>query len=536
MTLTLEQAIGQKLMLSFRGLEVPPEFLEIIHKQHVGGVTLFRSPNIDTPAQVRSLTASLQAAAQAAGQPPLLIGVDQEGGQLMAIGQGVTQFGGNLALGAIGSPELTQKVGYAMGRELAAMGVNVNYAPDCDINSNPQNPAIGTRAFGEQASEAARLAAAMTIGLQEAGIAATAKHFPGHGDTSTDSHHGLAVIDHDEAQLHQIELPPFKASIEAGVKLIMMGHLALPALHNGQTTIPATLSPQVVYKLLREELGFRGVTITDAMDMGAIEQGLGLTIDSIAAAAAGLDLLLLNVKAATQLNTYKGLIQAAQRGLLAQAEIFASAGRILALKESLATITQPALNIVACAEHQTLAQEVAQKSITLVRNEANLLPLQLKPEARIAVIMPQTLDLTPADTSSYVTNALAEMIRRRHSNVSEFTIAHYPSEAEIAALRAQASQFDLLIVGTLNAYTQSEQAALVTELQKTDIPLVAVAMRAPYDLQVYPTVSTYLCTYSILEPSMVALAQVLWGDIPAGGCLPTSIPSHYPLGYAWDSR
>jgi beta-N-acetylhexosaminidase len=281
-SLTIEQAIGQKLLLTFEGPTPSPEILETIRRHHLGGVTIFPGlGNTESAAQVRELTAALQAAARESGQPPLLIGVDQEGGQLSPIRQGSTLFPGNLALGAAGSVELARQVGRAIGRELAAVGANLNYAPACDINSNPANPVIGTRSFGEEPALVASMAAAMVDGLQAAGVAATAKHFPGHGDTASDTHHGAAIIPHGLERLARVELPPFEAAIDAGVKLVMAGHVALPHLHNG-LIIPATLSGPLMRGLLRDKLGFTGVTVTDCMDMGAIEQGDGLVIDSIA--------------------------------------------------------------------------------------------------------------------------------------------------------------------------------------------------------------------------------------------------------------
>ncbi len=529
--MNIQQAIGQKMMLHFEGAELTDELLDTISQQHLGGFTFFRGMgNTESPAQVRALTAALQATAKASGQPPLLFGTDQEGGQLMAIGNGTTEFPGNLALGATGSAELSQKVGHALGLELAAMGVNINYAPACDVNSNPQNPVIGTRSFGEDPELVGRLTAAMIKGLQSAGIAATAKHFPGHGDTANDSHHGVPIIPHNEDRLNQIELPPFKAAIEAGVRLMMNGHVALPALQNSQH-LPATLSPQVVH-LLRDNLGFEGVTITDCMDMGAIEQGLGLIIDTIAAARAGMDLLLFKAEPEIQWQIYKSLNQAAQRGLLSQKEAMASAKRILALKQWLAQSPQPDLAVVGCTEHQALAKDVAQQSITLVRDQANLLPLHLPTEAKIAVVIPESVDLTPADTSSYIKCTLPDEIRRRHRYVTEFMVSQQPTDNDISALRAQVQNFDLIIVGTINANVQTKQAAMVNALLKIDTPLIAIALRMPYDLQAYPTAPTYLCTYSLLAPSMEALAQVVWGEISPQGQLPVSIPDLYPLRHS----
>ncbi|HYP40737.1 MAG TPA: glycoside hydrolase family 3 N-terminal domain-containing protein, partial [Chloroflexia bacterium] len=190
--ITLEQAVGQKLLAAFQGYQIPAGLVDLLGRTQVGGVTLFRSLNVQDPSQVRDLTAALQTAAATASQPPLLICADQEGGQLLAV-SGTTPFPGNMALGATRSPELARRAGLAIGRELAALGINVNYAPVCDVNVNPQNPVIGIRSFGEDPAEVGRLGAAMIEGLQAAGVAATAKHFPGHGDTATDSHYGTPV-------------------------------------------------------------------------------------------------------------------------------------------------------------------------------------------------------------------------------------------------------------------------------------------------------------------------------------------------------
>jgi beta-N-acetylhexosaminidase len=249
MPASLENIVGQKLMWSFNGHTPSPEFLSALYAGHVSGVTLFRSLNLDQPAQIRALTDALQRAAREASQPPLLIGVDQEGGTLLAV-PGTTRFPGNLALGATRSAELAQRVGFALGRELAALGINVDYAPVCDVINNPLNPVVGPRSFGADPQRVAQLSAAMIQGLQAAGVAASAKHFPGHGDSAADSHHGMEVLPHDEARLRAIEFVPFQAAIQAGAKLIMTAHVALPL-----TTLSAaaTLSPHLAV-LLRDEM------------------------------------------------------------------------------------------------------------------------------------------------------------------------------------------------------------------------------------------------------------------------------------------
>ncbi len=534
MRLTIEQAIGQKLMLSFVGTEPSSNILTTIRNHHVGGVTLFHSMNVDNPAQVRLLTDALQRAAVASRQPPLIIATDQEGGQLMAI-SGATQFPGNMALGATGSIDLAWKTGAAIGRELAAIGVNVNYAPVCDVNSNPQNPNIGIRSFGEDSTMVARFCKAMVEGLQSTGVVATAKHFPGHGDASSDPHYCMPVVPHDRDRLEQIEIPPFEAAIKANVRMIMSTHVAFPNLNEG-LMLPSTLSPMILSRLLRDKMGFQGVIISDAMNMEAIKQGSGLIIEVIAAVKAGVDLLLLISDETAQEDIYSALVQATQRMILSTNEIISSAERILALKQWLADITQPSLDVVGCAEHRDLAFETAARSITLARDELNLLPLRLSPDERLAVIIPQPVDLTPADTSSYVSCTLAQALQQYHPAVEEFVVPYAPSDDDINALMQKISQYNMIIVGTINAFTQSNQAALVNALFETGVPIIVVALRLPYDLLAYPKVPTYICTYSILPPSMEALAQALFGQIPFVGQLPVSIPELYPLGDGMNTK
>lgn len=520
MPLALEQALGQKLMLSFAGLSPSAEILQTIAGHHIGGLTLFRALNAESPAQVHELTSALQAAARQAGQPPLLIGVDQEGGSLIAI-PGTTPFPGNMALGATRSAELARKVGYAIGRELAALGVNVNYAPVCDVNINPRNPVVGPRSFSEDPALVGRLSAAMVEGLQAAGVAAAPKHFPGHGDAATDPHHGAPVASHDASHLRRIELPPFIAAVKAGAKMMMTAHIALPNFNDG-SDLPATLSPNILQGLLRNDLGFKGVIVSDALDMHAIEQGPALIVEALAATQAGVDMLLLTTRN-DQIGIYTGLLQAVRRSMLSATAIMASAERVLTVKRWLSEQPQPALDVVGCAEHQTLAAEIAERSTTLVCDTVRRLPLKLDPEARVAVILPRPQDLTPADTSSYERPALAAAVRAYHSNVEEIVVPINPSDSDVAAIRERAQTYELVIIGTINATEYPGQAALVNAILEQGTATVAVALRMPYDLQTYPTAPTYLCTYSLQPASMTALANALWGRIPFVGQLPVSI-------------
>jgi beta-N-acetylhexosaminidase len=524
MKLTLDEAVGQQLLLSFDGKRRPPaDLLATFKRQHVGGIVLFRARNMGTLAELRALNAALQAAARSTGQPLLLIAADQEGGQLMAVGD-ATPFPGNMALGATRSEELSRRVGHALGLECAALGINVDFAPVADVNNNPKNPVVGTRSFGEDPRLVARLGAAMIEGLQAAGVAATAKHFPGHGDTASDSHHGAPVIPHGLDRLRAIELPPFRAAIRAGVKLMMSAHIALPRLNDGEPR-PGTLSRSILTGLLRQDLGYDGLIVTDAMDMHALDQGPGLAAEAMAAIAAGADLLIFNHDLAKVRAAHPIVAQAARRGLLSATEIAASARRILALKRWLAGRKQPPLSVVRSRAHRDLAAEVAQRSVTLVRDHARVLPLRLPRGARIGVVVPQPEDLTPADTSSYLVPELAGAIRRHHREVVELLMPLRPKRADVAALRAKLATCDLAIVGTINASAYPGQAALVEALVRQETPTIAVALRMPYDLTAYPSVPTYACTYGILRPSMDAVADALFGRQRFVGRLPVSLPA-----------
>jgi beta-N-acetylhexosaminidase len=307
------------------------------------------------------------------------------------------------------------------------------------------------------------------------------------------------------------------------VRLIMTAHIIMPAL-NGGTDQPATVSPAILRDLLRKKLGFGGLIVGDAMDMHAMEQGPGYIAEAMAAVAAGLDLVLLNHELSRIEAAFANIVHAAKRGLLSSKEINASAQRILALKAQISGRKQPPLSVVACREHLLLARQVAEKSITLVRDTGRRLPLRLRADARIAVVVPRPEDLTPADTSSYVTPALAAAIRRYHPQVDEFLIAMNPEMAEVKSLREKLKNYDLAIVGTINATAHRGQADLVNAVLKQGTPSITVGLRIPYDLAVYPQASTYACTYGILQPSMDALAAAMWGRIPFQGRLPVSIP------------
>lgn len=520
----IENLIGQKLLLAFKGKQsLSPEIVEAFKKYRPTGVTLFRPFNVGTLEELKNLNASLQKLASELNLPLLLIATDQEGGQLMVVGDG-TLLPGNMALGATRSKELARKAGEVVGRELSALGINVNYAPCADVNINPRNPVIGVRSFGENPNLVAELSSAMIEGMQAQGVAAAVKHFPGHGDTDSDSHHALGTVSHSVERLHAVELVPFSSAIQADAKLIMTAHLGITSI-DGENPPPATLSKNILTKLLRDELGYEGVVITDAMDMQAIRQGEFLGEDSVLAVQAGADILMATTDPQDQARIAEGLLNAAKNEVLDIDELKLSYERIIKLKEWLSEKkTNFDLNVIRSDEHLAIADKIAEKSITLVRDEKNLLPIKLDSNKRIAVVVPKPLDLTPADTSSYITPQLANLIKEYHHNLDEFIISYAPEEKEKNNLIEKLKNYDLIVFGTINAYAEKKQADFVNQALGLNIPAIVVAMRLPYDLAVIPQVSTYLCTYSILEPSMRAVAKAMFGRSEITGKLPVSIP------------
>jgi beta-N-acetylhexosaminidase len=516
-----------RLLIAFTGNELPRSAAQLLGERGAAGVTLFRLHNVVDPPQVRRLTDAIQAA-RPAGTPPLLIAADQEGGQLIGLGSGTTPFAGAMALGATGDEALAERVAGAMAGELRALGVNVDYAPICDLADDPANPALGIRSFGDDPQAAGTLAAATVRGLQHGGVAATAKHFPGAGGTAADPHHELPVLARTSAELSERELVPFQMSLAAGARMVMTGHLALL---DQAGDLPTSLSAAVLRDLLRGQLGFDGVTVTDALDMHALAQGSAQVIDAIAALRAGEDVLLGSADEQSIGLLADGITQAQRRGLIDAHDDAAAIRRLDELRRWLGDHDQPPLDVVGCAAHQALAAELARRSITLVRDADRRLPLKPAADARIAVVQSMPADLTPADTSSTVTPTLASALRRRHAGVEEILLPATPGASDLSGLDARLAPYDVVIVGTFSAHLQPAQADLAAAVLASGTSVVTIALRTPWDLLAYPAARTHVCSYGILSPSMDALAAALLGETPFEGRLPVDIAGLYPRGH-----
>ena len=511
--------IRGRVMLAFDGVSVPAAVDARLRAAPAAGVTLFRHGNVRMPGQVRELTSALRAA----GGDGLLIAADQEGGQFIALGDGSTQFAGNMALGAVDDVGLTERVGRAIGTEARAMGVNVVYAPVLDIASNPLNPALGIRSFGDTPALVGRHGAAMVRGLQSAGVAACVKHFPGGGEAADDPHHGVATVPASRALLLERELVPFREAVAAGARVAMSAHIALPAV-TGREDVPATLSRDVMTGLLRDALAFDGVSITDALDMAGVGAGPDGIPDVVAVIEAGVDLLLTAPDTDARERMERVLLDAAARGMFAADTLAASERRLAALGEWLTSFgPAPHLDVIDGAAHRALAAELAARSMTVVRDPGGLLPLRWSEIGRILAVMPRPTDLTPADTSSTVAPALAAAVRRYHGDVDEVVVDPEPDAASIVAVGTRAQSADLAVIGTIDAHRLQSQLDLVAAVAATGTPTIAVAMRGPWDVAFYPATVAAFATYSILPASLGALAEVLAGQAVAPGVLPVGV-------------
>jgi beta-N-acetylhexosaminidase len=523
-------------MLAFAGTSLPHAMAERLSSAPAAGITLFRYHNVETPAQVLELTSAVQRAAASFSPDggPVLVAADQEGGQFLALGDGTTPFPGAMALGAAGDVDLAERVALATGRELLALGVNTAYVPVCDLASNPANVALGIRAFGDDPVTVGAFAASTVRGLRAAGVAAGAKHFPGLGEASTDSHYGLPVVGHSRARLEQVELPPFRAAIGAGADLVMSAHVALPAI-TGDPSLPGTLAREVMHDLVRDGLAFGGLTITDALDMEALPQGAAQAVDVVAALRAGVDLLLCAPDPARLARIEEAAVHAQRRRLFDGDELRASAARLAALRMRLGAVEAPPLEVVGSEAHRALALEAAARALTLVRDDLGQLPLRLGPGSRLLAVMPRPRELTPADTSASVPPGLAAVLRRRWPTVEEVVTSHPPTDDEIAGVVARVAAAEAVVIGTIAASLDPAQARLAAAVLEaghaTGKPVVTVALRTPWDLGSYPRARIHVATYGLLPPSLEALADALVGDRPFLGRLPVDVPGVAPRGH-----
>lgn len=507
--------VDELLLLSFLGGAPPQDFLDRM-AAGAPGFTFFRGYN-DVDGD--GLLAINDAVWTAVGDGPApIIAVDQEGGQLESAGAAATPFAGNMALAAVDDVGLTERVGAAMGTELRALGFTLNYAPDADLASNPGNPGAGIRTFGDDPERAGDHVAAIVRGFQSAGVAATLKHFPGKGDASVDTHHQLAIIDHTAEQLREEDSVSFRAGIAAGAAVVMSGHYALPSL-TGRRDLPCTLATEAMTDFLRGELGFGGLAITDALDMGALNQeGLAQAMDLIAAVIAGNDLLL-STPVEGQIERVRSVLRlAADRRVLPPARVAEAKGRIAALRNWLSGFDRPDLSVVRSSANRELAVELARRATTKVRGA----DAPLAGAERVLVIEPRHEAVTPADTSAWAIEGGLAQALGKHVPVESIVVPTEPSADDVAAVVKAASEASSVLLATANAHFIEPQAAMANAVLGAAPAATTAALRVPWDVWAYPATTSHWSTYSIQQDSLDALAAALVGDFAATGTVPVS--------------
>ncbi|HXF82420.1 MAG TPA: beta-N-acetylhexosaminidase [bacterium] len=517
MTAATADRAGAHVIVDFPGHEITPPLERLVREGRIGGVILF-AKNIRNPAQVRTLTADLQRLAAAAGLPPLFITIDQEGGVVNRLSEGCTVFPGAMALAAGGRAEDAEAAARITALELRALGINTNHAPVLDVNTNPANPVIGIRAFGDEPDLVARFGVAYLRGAQSGGILATAKHFPGHGDTALDSHLELPTVTKPLSRLRREELAPFVQAVRAGADALLSAHVVFPALDAAR---PATLSRRVMHDLLRSELGFDGVVFTDSMEMKAIADRWSRGAAAVEALRAGCDLLLACGPAAGQWAALDALRAALDDGTLAVELLRVSEARLERVRRRYLVGGSPVGGevFVGRSEHRRLAQEIADRTVTLVRNGGGI-PL---PEGRTVVLSAGG----PGESSAeQVAAALGDALAALRPDV---TVARTPDEAAVGDWAA-------VVVASLSL-RRLDGVETVRALHRAHgRRLVVVGVGSPYELRAFPEVETYLATYGPDLPSLRAAAKVLAGSLVPSGRLPVALPGLHPRGWSATAR
>nr|WP_307624117.1 glycoside hydrolase family 3 protein [Streptomyces sp. V3I7] len=512
---------------------------ELIAKYRVGGIIYFTwAHNTRNPHQIAALSNGIQQASLDLPRGlPLLIATDQEHGIVCRVGRPATLFPGAMAMGAGGSRGDARTLGRISGAELRAIGINQDYSPDADVNVNPANPVIGVRSFGADPEAVAGLVAAEVKGYQASGVAATAKHFPGHGDTAVDSHFGFPVITHSRELWEELDAVPFRAAIRSGIDSIMTAHIQFPALDDAGD--PATLSHPILTGILRGELGYDGVVVTDSLGMEGVRTKYGDDRVPVLALKAGVDQLLNPPKLDVAWNA---VLNAVRGGELTEARLDESLLRILRLKAKLGLLQDPYADEAAVDrrvgtdEHLAAADRIAERTTTLLVNEGGILPLSRRTHTKVLVVGADPA--SPSGTTGPPTGVLAGALTELGFAATALSTGTAPSAATIAKAVAAAQNADAVVVGTYNLTASSSQKTLVRQLLATGKPLVAVAIRNPYDVAQLGEVRGYLASYSWTDVELRAAARVIAGQVDPQGTLPVPVqraddPTQvlYPVGH-----
>jgi beta-N-acetylhexosaminidase len=557
--LTLDEKIGQMLVSSFASTFIPSDSEEydrlsrLVSKYRIGGFHVFGgsepipgvllNPTYGSVILGQPLeAASMHNRLQAISPVPLLNSADFETGVGMRI-NGATTLPKAMAFGAAGDEKLAYEAGRISGAEARAIGVQVNFAPVVDVNNNSRNPVINVRSFGEDPSRVGALGAAFVRGMQAAGVIATLKHFPGHGDTDVDSHLGLPVIQKPREQLDRVELPPFRAGIAADVGAVMSAHIEVPSLDPAKDT-PGTLSRPMVTDLLRNELGFKGLIYTDSMGMAGVTKLYDPAAAAVLAVKAGNDVVL---HSPDDEQAFEGIKAAVAEGEIPAAQIDASVMRILEAKARVGLHKTKLVNldsvaaIVGARAHKAVAAEVSQRSITLIKDERNEVPLRLSKEAQILYL--SALDYPSGWRIAAPSRTFIPELRNRFPNVTAIELSDRTTPSEMELVRAMAPRFDAVIVGTFvraaSASGRMDLAPPIVRLlqdlsrrtAESKKPFVTVMFGNPYTALFLRDLPAMMLTYDFYDLAEASAVRALLGETPIGGRLPITLPELFPVGH-----
>jgi beta-N-acetylhexosaminidase len=550
--MTVDEKVGQLIQIGInaRFINQDSDFFQDLKRQvtqnKIGGVIFFGAPMYETVHLGNRL--------QENAEIPLLFALDAETGIGMRFTD-AANFPWNMAVGATGNPEYAYKMGVVTGREAKAMGLMQVYAPVLDVNNNADNPVINVRSFGEDPETVARFGAAFIEGVQSQGVIATAKHFPGHGDTNVDSHRGLPIINVSRERLDKLELVPFKKAIESGVASIMVAHIGLPQIDPTEikpipnairvdteeevitenATIPATLSTKIQTEILRKELGFKGLIVTDAMSMSGLTLYVSQEEAGVQAFLAGADLL---EKPADTDAMIRGLREAVKSGRISEARLNESVRKILAWKHELGLFKQKITpidqmdKIISNKETHLLAEEIANKAVTVVRNEENLIPLAK--DKRVFV-----LGISNGFDGEMTSVALIRFLRENGVRFGATMLQENSSPEQVARAREAADRADVVIAalygrvrsGAKNSVGLPDAGVdILRDLLSNNKKVVGLSFGNPYILQSFPTLKTYIVAYGDMTTLQRASARTVFGLLEPNGKLPISLPGLVPRG------
>ncbi len=528
-SMTLREKIAQMVISS----TIPENFDEnsaefkklkrLSEQTKVGGFIFFKGSSIDY--------ARLSNKLQSFSQTPLLISADFERGTKMRVTDGA-MFPNNMAIGATDNPELSYKMGLEVARETRLLGVHQNYAPVCDVNNNPNNPIINVRSFGEDPQLVSKMSAAMIKGLQQNKVIATAKHFPGHGDTEIDSHNDLPVLNFSLDRLNTIELVPFKNAIENNVMSVMIAHLSFPELES-QVNVPASLSPAIVDGLLINKMGFNGLVVTDALNMKGITKYFSTSEVAVMCVEAGIDLILMPLD---EDNTVDAIEAAVLNGRITKDRIEKSAEKILKTKEWLGLYENKYVQeadvwkTINTSGADELAQQIADESVTLVKDDNNALPLSKTDKIFI---------FTLSDGKDNINSApFIDEVLSRNTNTNHLSYDSDISSGGMSDAMELASANDVIIVaiyakvrhGTGKISVLPSHSNLISKLSDSGKKVVIISFGNPYLLKEFSSAPNYICAYGDSDVSITATAKAIFGEIKFKGKLPLTISDSYKYG------